>query len=56
MFHIAYFMSISFKCECYIIMQMQRSKNLNPERIELVTTLSWPNRSILLFFKAYTEM
>ena len=49
MFHIAYFISISFKCECYIIMQMQHSKNLNPERIELVTTLNWPNRSLDLF-------
>ena len=35
-------MSISFKCECYIIMQIQYTKNLNPGRFELGTTLSWP--------------
>ena len=38
--------SISFKCECYIIMQMKHTKNLNPERSELGKTLSQPNRSI----------
>ena len=32
--------SISFKCECYIIMQMQHTKNLTPERFELGTTSS----------------
>ena len=32
--------SISFQCECYIIMQMKHTKNLNPERSELGTTLS----------------
>ena len=32
--------SISFKCEYYIIMQMKHTKNLNPERSELGTTLS----------------
>ena len=38
-------LGISFKCECYIIMQVQHTKNLNPERFELGTTLSYPNRS-----------
>ena len=33
-------LSISFKCECYIIMQLQHTKNLNPERFKLDTTLS----------------
>ena len=32
--------SISFKCECHIIMQTQYAKNLNPGRFELGTTLS----------------
>ena len=32
--------SISFKCECHILMQMQHTKNLNPGRFELGTTLS----------------
>ena len=32
--------SISFKCECSIIMQMQHTKNLDPERFELGATLS----------------
>ena len=32
--------SISFKCECHIIMQIQYTKNLIPGRFELVTTLS----------------
>ena len=32
--------SISFKCECYIIMQMQTTKSLNIERFELGTTMS----------------
>ena len=32
--------SISFKCECHIIMQIQYTKNLNPGRSELSTTLS----------------
>ena len=32
--------SISFKCECHIIMQIQYTKNLNPGRFELGTTLS----------------
>ena len=36
---------ISFKCECYIIMQIQHTKNLNPERFELRRILSGPNRS-----------
>ena len=36
--------SISFKCECHIIMQMQYTKNLIPGRFELGTTLSQPNR------------
>ena len=31
--------SISFKCECHIIMQMQYTKNLIPGRFELGTTL-----------------
>ena len=31
---------ISFKCECNIIMQIQYTKNLKPERFELGTTLS----------------
>ena len=31
---------ISFKCECHIIMQIQYTKNLNPGRFELGTTLS----------------
>ena len=37
---------ISFKYECHIIMQIQYTKNLNPGRFELGTTLSYPNRSI----------
>ena len=32
--------SISFKCECHIIMQIQYTKNLIPGRFELGTTLS----------------
>ena len=40
--------SISFKCKCHIIMQIQYNKNLNPWRFELDTTLSKPNRSIIL--------
>ena len=32
--------SISFKCECHIIMQIQYTKNLKPGRFELGTTLS----------------
>ena len=32
-----------------IIMQMQYSKNLNPEGLELRTTLSQPNRSIIIY-------
>ena len=32
--------SISFKCECNIIMQIQYTKNLKPKRFELGTTLS----------------
>ena len=32
--------SISFKCECHIIIQIQYTKNLNPGRFELGTTLS----------------
>ena len=32
--------SISFKCECHIIMQIQYTKNLNPGRFELGITLS----------------
>ena len=39
--------SISFKCECHIIIQMQYTKNLNPGRFELGTTLSQPIRSIV---------
>ena len=31
--------SISFKCECHIIMQIQYAKNLNPGRFELVNAL-----------------
>ena len=38
--------SISFKCECRIIMQIQDTKNLIPGRFELGTTLSYKNRSI----------
>ena len=38
--------SVSFKCEYHIIMQIQYTKNLNLERFELVTTLSSPNWSI----------
>ena len=30
--------SISFKCECFIVMQIQHTKNLNPERFELGTS------------------
>ena len=30
--------SMSFKCECFIVMQIQHTKNLNPERFELGTT------------------
>ena len=46
---------ISFKCECYIIMQMQYTKNLNPERLELGTTMSephWSNEYRSCFFGA----
>ena len=32
--------SISFKCECFIVMQIQHTKNLNLERFELGTTMS----------------
>ena len=32
--------SISFTCECQIIMQIQHTKNLKPRRLELGTTLS----------------
>ena len=32
--------SISFKCECHIIMQIQNTENLNPGRFELGTTMS----------------
>ena len=32
--------SISLKCECNFIMQIQYTKNLNPGRFELGTTLS----------------
>ena len=35
-----------FKCECYIIMQIQYTKNPNPRRFELGTTLNKPNGSI----------
>ena len=38
----------TFKWECHIIMQIQYKKNLHPGRFELGTTLSWPNRSIIL--------
>ena len=31
--------SLSFKCQCRIIVQMKRTKNLNPQRLELGTTL-----------------
>ena len=34
------FRSISFKCEYYIIVQMQNAKNLTYEIFELGTTLS----------------
>ena len=37
---------MSFKCECYIIMQMKHTKNLNSERSELGTTLSWRSQSM----------
>ena len=39
--------SISFKCECHIIIQIQYTKNLYPGRFELGTTLSYPNRDII---------
>ena len=39
--------SILFKGECYVLMQIQCTKNLNPERFELGTTLSEPIRSIV---------
>ena len=32
--------SISFKCECHLLMQMQHTKNFNPARFELGTTPS----------------
>ena len=32
--------SISFKCECHIIMQIQYTKNLSPGLFEFGTTLS----------------
>ena len=32
--------SISFKCECHLLMQMQHTKNFNPTRFELGTTPS----------------
>ena len=44
--------SISFNRECHIVMQIQYTKNLNPGRFELGTTLSYPNRSI---FMSYIE-
>ena len=31
---------VSFKCECNVIIQIQYTKNLNPGRFELGTTLS----------------
>ena len=34
--------SVSFKCECHVIIQIQYTKNLNPGRFELGTTLSRP--------------
>ena len=40
--------SISLKCKCHIIMQIQYNKNLNPWRFELDTKLSRPARSIIL--------
>ena len=39
----------TFKWECKIIMEIQYTKNLNPGRFGLGTTLSYPNRSITLF-------
>ena len=38
--------SISFKCECHNVMQIQYTKDLSPGKFELGTTLSWPIRSI----------
>ena len=32
--------SVSFKCECHILMEIQYTKNLNAGRFELGTTLS----------------
>ena len=40
--------SISFKYECYIIMQIQYTKNLKPRRFELGTTLILRNGSIVI--------
>ena len=43
--------SISFKCECCIVWcKIQHTKNLNLERSELGTTLSWPIWSVEHFF------
>ena len=39
----------TFKWECNIIMEIQYTKNLNPGRFGLGTTLSYPNRSQLLY-------
>ena len=41
--------SVSFKCECHIIMQIQHTKNFNPGRFELCTTLSQPNELFCVF-------
>ena len=38
--------SISFKCECCIILWMKHTKNLNPERFELGSALSSLNWSM----------
>ena len=34
--------SVASKCECHVIIQIQYTKNLNPGRFELGTTLSQP--------------
>ena len=51
--------SVSFKRECYILMQMQHTKNLNPERCELgsnwVKFLPWKDIERWAFGKANYE-
>ena len=47
--------SISFKCECYIVMQMKHMKNHNPDRFKLGTTLSQPKQSMNQEINSYAN-